>query len=195
MSLLGVNVLLAATASVAAIRIPNLLSLLQSHGACVKLLATPSALHFLEKERQLSQPALSDDHEWHTWQQLGDPVLHISLRDWAHVLLIAPLSANSLAKLANGMADNLVLCVARAWQFDKKPLLVAPAMNVAMWEHPITEIHLEKLRAFGVKIAMPICKRLACGDVGQGAMCELPQLVTFLLENLHHLHSPPTSAS
>lgn len=64
-----------------------------------------------------------DDDEWHEWGKVGDPVMHIELRRWSDVFVIAPLSANTLAKLANGMCDNLVTCVARAWDFQR-PLVV-----------------------------------------------------------------------
>jgi phosphopantothenoylcysteine decarboxylase len=85
------------------------------------------------------------------------------------VFLIAPLSANSLAKIANGLCDNLLTCVVRAWDF-RKPLLVAPAMNTYMWESPFTEQHLGACRKLGVKVIAPVEKRLACGDVGNGGM-------------------------
>lgn len=80
---------------------------------------------------------LRDDDEWSCWNKREDPVLHIELRKWADVFLVAPLSANTLAKMANGLCDNLLTCVARAWDF-KRPLLVAPAMNTLMWESPFT---------------------------------------------------------
>ncbi|KAG2440398.1 hypothetical protein HYH02_010286 [Chlamydomonas schloesseri] len=86
--------------------------------------------------------------EWRQWRVVGDPVLHIELRRWADVLVVAPLSANSLAKMANGMADNLLTCVVRAWDFAK-PLLVAPAMNTAMWASPFTARHLDTLTQLG----------------------------------------------
>lgn len=65
-----------------------------------------------------------DDDEWHEWSKVGDPVMHIELRRWADVFVIAPLSANTLAKLANGICDNLITCVARAWDFQR-PLVVS----------------------------------------------------------------------
>uniref|UniRef100_A0A383VT09 phosphopantothenoylcysteine decarboxylase n=1 Tax=Tetradesmus obliquus TaxID=3088 RepID=A0A383VT09_TETOB len=80
-----------------------------------------------------------------------------------------PLSANSLAKLANGLCDNLVTCIARAWDF-KRPLLVAPAMNTFMWDSPFTAQHLAAIQQLGVTVVDPVSKTLACGDVGQGAM-------------------------
>jgi phosphopantothenoylcysteine synthetase/decarboxylase len=111
----------------------------------------------------------------------SDAVPHIELRRWADLLIIAPCSANTLARLAGGAADNLLTCVARAWPFSggaeggaaprvAKPVLVAPAMNTAMWEHPVTAQHLRTLEGWGFTIVPPVEKRLACGDVGVGAM-------------------------
>ncbi|GIM14859.1 hypothetical protein Vretimale_17744, partial [Volvox reticuliferus] len=116
-------------------------------------------------------PVLGDEAEWRQWRAVGDPVLHIELRRWADVLVVAPLSANTLAKMANGLADNLLTCVVRAWDFTK-PLLVAPAMNTAMWASPFTSRHLDTLTQLGVNVVVvpPVSKRLACGDEGTGAM-------------------------
>src|SRR5207302_2037596 len=82
-----------------------------------------------------------------------DPVLHIELRRWADVLLIAPLDANTLAKLANGLADNCLTCVWRAWDLAR-PVLLAPAMNTLMWEHRLTTRHLRQLASdAGARVA------------------------------------------
>jgi phosphopantothenoylcysteine synthetase/decarboxylase len=77
-----------------------------------------------------------------SWNTLGDPVLHIELRKWADAFLIVPLDANTLAKAAVGLCDNLVSSVIRAWDSKDKPLLVAPAMNTVMWEHSLTQEQL-----------------------------------------------------
>eukprot|EP00879_Flechtneria_rotunda_P002884 GHRR01003100.1.p1 GENE.GHRR01003100.1~~GHRR01003100.1.p1 ORF type:complete len:204 (+),score=70.46 GHRR01003100.1:273-884(+) len=164
------RILLAATGSVAAIKFPQLCRLLQQLGE-VKVASTKAASYFI-KQQQLPQgigPVAGDEDEWHEWQQVGDPVMHIELRRWADVFIIAPLSANSLAKMANGLCDNLVTCVARAWDFSR-PLLVAPAMNTYMWDSPFTQQHLDKLQQLGITIVDPVSKKLACGDVGNGAM-------------------------
>eukprot|EP00882_Tetradesmus_deserticola_P016707 GHRQ01017862.1.p1 GENE.GHRQ01017862.1~~GHRQ01017862.1.p1 ORF type:complete len:200 (+),score=62.19 GHRQ01017862.1:547-1146(+) len=164
------RILLAATGSVAAIKIPQLCQLLQQLGD-VKLASTKSAAYFFTQE-QLPKglgPVAGDEAEWHEWSKVGDPVMHIELRRWADVLIIAPLSANSLAKLANGMCDNLVTCIARAWDFTR-PLLVAPAMNTFMWDSPFTAQHLASIQQLGVTVVDPVSKKLACGDVGAGAM-------------------------
>jgi phosphopantothenoylcysteine synthetase/decarboxylase len=118
--------------------------------------------------------------------------LHIDLRDWADLLLIAPLSAHTLAKLANGLCDDTLSCVVRAWDFGHgvrpgKPLLLAPAMNTAMWQHPLTQPQLETIQGFwkktnndddnGVNVIAPQVKTLACGEVGNGALAAVDSLL------------------
>ncbi|KJE88588.1 phosphopantothenoylcysteine decarboxylase, variant 1 [Capsaspora owczarzaki ATCC 30864] len=100
------------------------------------------------------------------WSKIGDPVLHIALRGWADLLVIAPLDANTLAKLSHGMCDNLLTCIARAWDYTTRPLIVCPAMNTFMWDHPATARQLDMLQSLGMEIVPPIAKRLACGDLG-----------------------------
>ena len=87
------------------------------------------------------------------WNKRTDPVLHIDLRKWANAFLIAPLSANSLAKISNGLCDNLLTLVCRCWDMRKDeserlriPLIVCPAMNSLMWDHPITMKQIEVLK-------------------------------------------------
>ena len=100
---------------------------------------------------------IAADEEWQDWNHLGDAVLHIDLRNWADLLLLAPLSAHSLAKVATGLCDDTLSCVVRAWDFGYtsgccckgKPLVLAPAMNTAMWEHPLTRQQLETVCRFG----------------------------------------------
>lgn len=133
--------------------------------------------------------------DWHfllqLWTQRSDPVLHIELRRWADILLIAPLDANTLGKIASGICDNLLVrervilfsiqcwdyflqnvilywqtCVVRAWD-NNSPLLFCPAMNTAMWHHPITAQQISKLTEFGYVEIPCIFKKLVCGDEGQ----------------------------
>src|SRR5438552_907360 len=155
------NVILGVTGSVAAIRAPALYEELRRAGHQVKIVATQAALYFFdpamidpsEPARPQRNPAVVtiDDDEWpgrlagQRYQRDG-PVLHIELRRWAQVLLIAPLDANTLAKLANGLADNCLTCVWRAWEPSRLAIL-APAMNTLMWEHPLTARHLRQLAA------------------------------------------------
>lgn len=188
-----VNVILGMTGSVASIKAGELIMRL-AHLAgprypSVKVVATKAAKHFFnweELKKDLSSPSVSiefhsDEEEWRDWKKVGDPVLHIELRRWADILVIAPCSANTLAKLANGLCDDLLSCIVRAWDFKdpNKRLIIAPAMNTMMWESPFTQKHLETLVELGggtmddqkrVQIIGPVEKTLACGDVGNGAM-------------------------
>ena len=192
------NVLLCLTGSVASIKAEQLISSLRSSCAVnVRVVASQRALHFVRCQQQQEQEKLSavmysDDDEWSSWKARGDPVLHITLRRWADVLVIAPLSANTLAKLAAGLADNLVTCVARAWDF-RRPVVVAPAMNTAMWEHPHTAKHLDELQALGMHIVPPATKRLVCGDTGIGAMAEVETIAAGVLACLQAQLEGPTS--
>jgi phosphopantothenoylcysteine synthetase/decarboxylase len=103
-------------------------------------------------------------------------VLHIELRRWADILLVAPASANTLAKAANGICDNLLLCVIRAWD-RMRPAILCPAMNTVMLEHPAILTHLSLLRSYGFTILDTDVKYLACGDVGKGALASLAEIV------------------
>jgi phosphopantothenoylcysteine decarboxylase len=147
-----------------------------------------------------------DADEWPRRQQgeryqRDDPVLHIELRRWAELLVIAPLDANTLAKLVSGLCDNCLTCIWRAWD-PNRPILLAPAMNTFMWEHPLTRRHFRQLGMdYGtsaplaeadldaviawlnqhcprLRVIPPQSKRLACGDVGMGAMAEVAEIVT-----------------
>ncbi|XP_038178878.1 phosphopantothenoylcysteine decarboxylase isoform X3 [Arvicola amphibius] len=110
------------------------------------------------------------------WKRRSDPVLHIDLRRWADLMLVAPLDANTLGKVASGICDNLLTCVIRAWDLSK-PLLFCPAMNTAMWEHPLTAQQVGQLKAFGYVEIPCVSKKLVCGDQGLGAMAEVETIV------------------
>lgn len=165
------RIILAASGSVAAIKFGILADSL-CDWAEVRAVATKPSLHFINKNGLPASVKLyTDDDEWSSWSKIGDDVLHIELRKWADAMLIAPLSANTLAKVAGGLCDNLLSCIVRAWDFSK-PMFVAPAMNTFMWNSPFTDRHLTSLEDLGVTIISPISKKLACGDTGNGAMAE-----------------------
>ena len=196
-----VDVILGMTGSVASIKagelIMRLAYLAGPRITSLKVVATKAAKHFFnweEVKKDLSSPNIgfhSDEEEWRDWKKVGDPVLHIELRRWADILVIAPCSANTLAKLANGLCDDLLSCIVRAWDFKdpNKRLVIAPAMNTMMWESPFTQKHLETLVELGggtmddqkrVQIIGPVEKTLACGDVGNGAMAS-PEYIARLV--------------
>ncbi|KAK4104629.1 flavoprotein [Parathielavia hyrcaniae] len=209
------HLLLAASGSVATIKIPVIVQALAKHTGVfsIRIVLTESATHFLAGQSP-EQPTVSDllhlpnvdavyrDHdEWgpQPWRR-GASILHIELRRWADMLVVAPLSANTLAKVVNGMSDNLLTSVIRAWDTDasidlkKKIILVAPAMNSAMWRNPITAKQIRMLSDdWGVKenvsvtggprsitgwfqVLTPISKTLACGDTGDGAMASVESI-------------------
>lgn len=233
-----VHLLLAATGSVATIKIPNIIKALGRHpNITIRLILSKSASEFLQGQSH-EQPSLKeistypnldgiyhDEDEWRKPWVRGDSILHIELRRWADLMLIAPLSANSLAKVSQGMSDNLVTSVVRAWDFSglidgarpgvplpypqdkssgeleglpeqfrqggKKGILVAPAMNTAMWKHPVTAKQIKVLEdEWGVanggwfEVLRPIEKQLACGDTGSGAMRSWEEIVGVVEERL-----------
>ena len=198
-----VDVILGMTGSVASIKagelIMRLAYLAGPRITSLKVVATKAAKHFFnweEVKKDLSSPNIgfhSDEEEWRDWKKVGDPVLHIELRRWADILVIAPCSANTLAKLANGLCDDLLSCIVRAWDFKdpNKRLVIAPAMNTMMWESPFTQKHLETLVELGggtmddqkrVQIIGPVEKTLACGDVGNGAMASPEDIVRLVAD-------------
>lgn len=204
------KVLLGVTGSVAAIYTPELFAALEQAGHQVRVVATlaatyffdPAALHPVEGKRNREVVSLDAD-EWPGERyRRGDTVLHIELRRWADVLCIAPLDANTLAKMALGLTDNCLTCLVRAWD-RTRPVVLAPAMNTLMWEHPATARHLAQVAAdLGtappdrlemadllawiaehhpvLRIASPVEKRLACDDVGMGAMAGREELLALV---------------
>src|SRR3984893_8785617 len=141
------KVLLGVTGSVAAIYTPELFGELRAAGHDVKVVATNAACYFFDpKTIGTDRGAVTVDvDEWPGVQyRRGDPVLHIELRRWAELLLIAPLDANTLAKLALGLGGNCLTCAYRAWD-RSRPVVLAPAMNTLMWEHPATARHLRQV--------------------------------------------------
>nr|XP_056722033.1 phosphopantothenoylcysteine decarboxylase [Euleptes europaea] len=172
----NIHVLVGVTGSVAALKLPLVVTeLLKIPGVEVQVVTTERAKHFYNPQ-ELPVTLFGDADEWQLWKGRSDPVLHIDLRRWADLMLVAPLDANTLAKIAGGICDNLLTCIIRAWDLSK-PLLFCPAMNTAMWEHPITARQIEQMKSFGYVEIPCIVKKLVCGDEGRGAMAEVPTIV------------------
>lgn len=217
------NVLLGVTGSVAAIKAPLLYQELTARGHAVKVAATAAALYFfdpaeiaprLEGGRPVRNPdtVILDEDEWPgsdagVRYRREDRVLHIELRRWADVLVIAPLDANTLAKLAGGLCDNCLTCVYRAWE-PTRPVVLAPAMNTLMWQHPATARHLRQVaedagatdippslalddllgwlgrHRLSLRVVEPDKKALACGDIGVGALAPPERIAAVVAEAL-----------
>uniref|UniRef100_A0A8D3AWE1 Phosphopantothenoylcysteine decarboxylase n=1 Tax=Scophthalmus maximus TaxID=52904 RepID=A0A8D3AWE1_SCOMX len=177
------RVLVGATGSVASLKLPLLVSqLLQLPEVDVRVVTTEHAKHFYNPA-DISVRVYSDKDEWELWTQRSDPVLHVELRRWADLLVIAPLDANTLGKIASGICDNLLTCLVRAWD-TSRPLLFCAAMNTHMWEHPITAQQVSRLKEFGYVEIPCIVKKLACGDEGKGGMAEVSTIVSVVKQYL-----------
>jgi phosphopantothenoylcysteine decarboxylase/phosphopantothenate--cysteine ligase len=162
------RILVAVTGGIAAYKVPELVRTLIHTGATVRCAMTPEASEFVS-------PMVLQTLTGHPVRnRLFDPsqegeIDHISLADWAELVVLAPATANTLAKLAHGLADDLVSAVLLA---TRSPILAAPAMNVNMWEHPATQQNLEILRERGVHTVVPDAGELACGWEGLGRMSQ-----------------------
>lgn len=222
-----IHVLLGCTGSVATIKVPLIIDkLFQIYGNAkisIQLVVTKSAGHFLKGLKINNNVKIwRDEDEWANFNERIDYfhqtstapktkknpfdklILHNELRKWADIMLIAPLSANTMAKIANGLSDNLLTSIVRSWNWSapaistvgsshtvpnqsvpsKKPILIAPAMNTFMYTHPLTAKQLELLSSveygFGMEILKPVEKVLICGDIGMGGMREWSDIVDIL---------------
>jgi len=164
------KVLLGVTSSIAAYRMPNFVSQGHKSGHEFRVIVTEKAQHFVTVQALSTMSGHRCYTEQDEWGNI-DEVIHIQLAKWCDALMIAPLTANTLAKIANGICDNLLTCAVRA--LGDKPLVIAPAMNTRMWENPVTEQHLETLaRIYTLTVVEPVEKRLADGDEGVGALAD-----------------------
>ena len=208
------HLLLASSGSVATIKLPDILKGLSRYNdLSIRIVLTKAAENFLAGQ-SIEQPLLEslynvknvdglyrDEDEWDKPWTRGDGILHIELRRWADILVIAPLSANSMAKMTAGLADNLLLSVVRAWDTNgeiesgmKKRIILAPAMNTAMWRHPVTRKQIQVLEEDWaidqehngwIELLRPVEKTLACGDAGNGAMREWSEIVSVVEARLN----------
>jgi phosphopantothenoylcysteine decarboxylase/phosphopantothenate--cysteine ligase len=173
----GKKILLGITASIAAYKAIFLVRLLVKAGAEVKVIITPAAADFvspLTLSTLSKNPVLSDLFEENNWSN------HVMLGRWADIFLVAPLSVNTMAKMAGGHCDNLLMAV---YLSATCPVVLAPAMDEDMWHHPATRLNLEKLGTFGNTI-IPVEKgELASGLFGDGRMAEPEKIIQFLETN------------
>ncbi len=156
----------------------------------------------LDESKPKFIPFYTDEDEWNLWEKITDPILHIELSKWADIVLIAPLDANTLAKVANGICDNLLLCILRALPMPSTAhdgtispksfpqVFLCPAMNTAMWNSPWTDHHLRMIKSgplsanFSVTIIPPIEKKLACNTFGMGAMATSEVIASAIFQTI-----------
>jgi len=165
------RILVAVSAGIAAYKTPELVRKLVRAGHGVRCVLTPDATRFVSPlvlETLTGHPAGADLFSGAAAGRASE-IDHIALADWAELVIVAPATANVLARMTAGMADDLVTAILLA---TRAPILVAPAMNVNMWQHPATRSNLETLRERGVRSVGPEAGDLACGWQGEGRMSE-----------------------
>lgn len=177
MMLKGKMVILGVTGGIAAYKSAMLASLLVKQGARVQVIMTEHAGEFISPltfealtNRRCLMDTFDRNHEYSTE--------HISLAKEADAFLVAPATANVMAKLAHGLADDMLTTTFLACDCPK---VIAPAMNTKMYENPVTQKNIEILRGYGITVAEPACGRLACGDTGTGKMPEPEELLQYVL--------------
>ena len=176
----GKKVLLGVTASIAAYKTAELVRLFKKAGASVKVIQTEASLHFvtpltlatLSENSVLSQMIDADSGEWNS---------HVDLGLWADFMVIAPLTANTMAKMTTGECDNLLLAT---YLSAKCPVYFAPAMDLDMYKHPSTLYNIEKLQSFGNILIPSGFGELASGLVGEGRMAEPSEIIEHIIADL-----------
>ena len=168
------NIVLGVTGSIAAYKAADLANILTKQGYNVDVVLTHGGAQFITALtlQTLSKNRVLTDVFQEDWPQ---EVKHISLAKKADLLLVAPASADVIGKLANGIADDMLTTTALAMRGI--PKLLAPAMNTNMYENPVVQDNLQRLAHYGWEIIDPKEARLACGDLGKGALADVKTIV------------------
>ena len=178
----GKTVVLGVTGGIAAYKMPNLASALVKLGCNVQVLMTQNATQFITAvtfETLTGNKALVDTFD----RNFSFQVEHIAVADQADLVMIAPATANAIAKLAHGLADDMLTTTVLACNCPK---IVVPAMNTKMYENPVTQDNLNTLRRYGWEVVEPASGYLACGAVGKGKLPEPEVLLQVILHDLAH---------
>ncbi|MDF2675987.1 MAG: phosphopantothenoylcysteine decarboxylase/phosphopantothenate--cysteine ligase, prokaryotic [Bacillota bacterium] len=176
----GKNVVLAVTGSIAAYKIANLASMLKKLNCNITVLMTKNATNFINPitfETLTGNKCLIDTFD----RNFEYSVEHVSLAKKADVVLVAPASANVIGKLANGLADDMLTTTVMACTCKK---IIAPTMNTNMYNNPIVQDNLQKLKRFGMEVLTPDSGLLACGDLGEGKMPSEQVLLDYILKEI-----------
>jgi phosphopantothenoylcysteine decarboxylase/phosphopantothenate--cysteine ligase len=174
------NIILGVCGSIAAYKSAILVRLLIKAGANVKVILTTDAANFITP---LTLATLSKNPVYTKYfeEETGVWSNHVELGLWADYMIIAPASANTIGKMANGLCDNLVSAV---YLSAKCPVYYAPAMDLDMWKHNSTKANIKKLKEFGNKMISPTSGELASGLYGEGRMAEPEEIIAFLLAEI-----------
>jgi len=187
------KVMVGISGGIAAYKAAELVRALQRHALEVRVTMTDSAQQFIQPltfaaltgHKVITSLWATGDESASADASADSSIAHIAEAQWADVLVVAPATANTIAKFAHGMADDFLTTMYLA---TLAPVLVAPAMNVNMWDHPATQANLETLRQRGVRVVEPDSGHLACGMVGPGRMAEPEYIATAVLNALGRSH-------
>ena len=178
--LTGKTIVLGVTGSIATYKIANLASMLVKLNADVHVIMTQNATHFITPmtfETLTNNKCIVDTFD----RNFNFDVKHVSLAKLGDLFLVAPCTANVIGKVANGICDDMLTTTIMA---TKAPVLFSPAMNTGMWENPILQDNIQKLKHYGYTIIEPVEGRLACGDIGSGKMPSEEVLLEHILLHL-----------
>ncbi len=190
-SLNRTKILLGITGGIAAYKVPALVRLLLANGADIQVVFSANAHHFVTPtaiQALTGKPVR--DNLWDAEAELA--MGHIELARWADLILITPATANSIAKFANGIADDLLSTLLLA---SEVPVLLAPAMNQRMYLHPATQSNLQRLSAFGYSFIGPDSGEQACGDEGPGRMSQPEAICEAVIQAVSDTNQPHASTS
>ncbi|MBU2063983.1 MAG: hypothetical protein KKF93_06290 [Candidatus Omnitrophica bacterium] len=168
------NVIIAVTGSISAYKACELVRLLCKRGNKVNVLMSKAATHFvtpLTFQTLSKNPVVIDMFE----DPLAWDPQHVALAQGAHVVAVVPATANVIAKLAQGICDDIITCVIAA---TRAKVVVCPAMNENMYTHPATQDNIARLKRFGYRIIEPVKGELACGKVGIGRLADLDKIIS-----------------
>jgi phosphopantothenoylcysteine decarboxylase / phosphopantothenate---cysteine ligase len=180
------KVLLGVTGCIGAYKAAEVLRGLQKAGAAVRVVMTSHATEFVRPltfEALSGEPVITDMFERPDYASIE----HITVARDADLLLVVPATANIIAKFAHGIADDFLSTV---YLSNNNPVLIAPAMNVEMWNHPATQANIEVLRQRGVEVVEPESGYQACGEVGMGRLAEVDQIVQHAIDIVHGRRKP-----
>ncbi len=175
------NILIGITSSIASYKIYELIRLYKKNNYNVKVVLTDNAVNFVST---LVLETLTENEVYFKQFSPRTNVEHINLVEWADIFVIAPISANTISKCAQGIADNLLCSIFCAYLSTKKPILMAPAMNTNMWNNPIIQENIEKLKKLNVDFVNPESGFLACKTSGIGRLANIETIYEKSLRNI-----------
>ncbi|MBP7796641.1 MAG: phosphopantothenoylcysteine decarboxylase [Elusimicrobiales bacterium] len=175
------NIIFGLTGSIACYKACSVISKLVQYGAEVRTVCSKNALNFIGKatlEGLTKKQTLVDMFERESY------TTHIDLAKWADIYVICPATANIINKFASGIADDYLSTIFISWRLKEKPLLIFPAMNENMYDHPLTQESVSKLKKIGVVVADTEFGNLACGDKGRGRLPEPETIIEIIKKYL-----------